>query len=125
MRYLIADDEIKERDVSRRQKTADQLIEHFQPEEDQADRRILFELTERKLEVEDYHDDTSMEDDVAFNDDGERIFSSAMQNRLSFINEILGRQRPPDEEATNAVEDEDGHVVQMSIPPPERRHRRD
>ena len=75
MRYLIADDEIKERDVSRRQKTADQLIEHFQPEEDQADRRILFELTERKLEVEDYHDDTSMEDDVEFNDDGDRIFS--------------------------------------------------
>lgn len=93
MRYLIADDEIKEREVSRRQKTADQLIEQFDPMDDPFDRRILYEMTKRRVEVEDYNDDTSQEEDVIFNESGELVINESIRNRLQFFNDILGTNR--------------------------------
>jgi len=71
------------------------------------------------VEADDYHDDTSQEDDLTFNDSGERVFTDAVQNRLSFLNDILGTNRPR-ENLGVFVEDFDGHMVQMSVPPPER-----
>ena len=76
-------------------------------------------MTERLIEADDYNDDTSQEDDVTFNESGERVFTNAVQNRLSFLNDILGTNRPT-ENLGVVVEDFDGHMVQMSVPPPER-----
>ena len=71
------------------------------------------------IEADDYNDDTSQEDDVTFNESGERVFTNAVQNRLSFLNDILGTNRPT-ENLGVVVEDFDGQMVQMSVPPPER-----
>ena len=63
LRYLIENDEIHEREVARRARTADQLIEEFDPEGDIYDRRILYELTQRRVAADDYQDDTTDEDE--------------------------------------------------------------
>ena len=63
LRYLIENDEIHEREVARRARTADQLIEEFDPEGDIYDRRILYELTQRRFAADDYQDDTTDEDE--------------------------------------------------------------
>lgn len=63
MRYVIENDEIKKKEIARRASTAQQLIEEFNPEQDDFDRRILFELTNRRINQVDYHDDTSFESD--------------------------------------------------------------
>ena len=65
MRYLIENDEICEREVARRAKTAEQLIEDLDPIGDIYDRRILFEMTSRRIEAEDYQHDTSFEEDTS------------------------------------------------------------
>ena len=64
MRYLIADDEISEKVISQRQKLPDKLIEGLEPVEDIFDRRILYEMSGRKIEDDDYPDETSEEEDV-------------------------------------------------------------
>ena len=64
MRYVIEDKEIKKKDIARRQSTANQLLEGFEPTSDDYDRRILFEIAKRRVEVEDYHNDTSFEEDL-------------------------------------------------------------
>lgn len=63
MRYVIEDDEIKKKEITRRQATAEQLIERIDPVNDKRDRRILFELTKRLVDENDYHNDTSFEED--------------------------------------------------------------
>ena len=63
MRYLIEDDEIQEQAISRRNKTAAQLIEDFDPVSDPYDRRILFEVAKRRVEPDDYAEDTSFEEE--------------------------------------------------------------
>ena len=65
MRYLIENDEICECEVARRAKTAEQLIEDLDPIGDIYDRRILFEMTSRRIEAEDYQHDTSFEEDTS------------------------------------------------------------
>jgi len=79
MRYLIEDDEINERDISHRDKTANQLIENFDAVNDPFDRRILFEVAKRRVVEEDYAEDTSFEDVVESNEQGE-------QDRLESLN---------------------------------------
>ena len=68
MRYVIEDDEINEQDISHRNKKPAQLIENFDPVHDEYDRRILFEVAKRRVEEEDYAEDTSFEEDE---DDGD------------------------------------------------------
>ena len=53
------------------------------------DRRILFEMTQRRVEADDYQDETSLEgeDDVESRDTIVRISD---ENRLAFLNDILG-----------------------------------
>ena len=63
MRYVIEDDEIKKKEITRRQAKAEQLIERIDPVNDKRDRRILFELTKRLVDENDYHNDTSFEED--------------------------------------------------------------
>ena len=51
LRYLIEDNEIVEKDIARRHTTAEQLIEGLDPKEDEFDKRILYELTERRVNM--------------------------------------------------------------------------
>lgn len=71
MRYVIEDNEIKKKEIARRQATAEQLVDGIDPVNDIHDRRILFELTGRRVEEEDYHNDTSFEEDI-FSDGHDR-----------------------------------------------------
>ena len=63
MRYVIEDDEINEKDISHRNKKPAELIEKFDPVNDPFDTRILFELAKRRVEEDDYAEDTSFEED--------------------------------------------------------------
>ena len=64
LRYLIEREDLKaEQSVARRFKTANQLTEDFDPIGDLYDRRILFELARRRVEVDEYKEDTSFEED--------------------------------------------------------------
>ena len=54
MRYVIEDNEIKKKEIAGRQATAEQLVDGIDPINDMHDRRILFELTGRRVEEEDY-----------------------------------------------------------------------
>jgi len=63
MKYVIEDHEIKKKEVVRRQATAEQLIDGIDPANDYRDRRILFELTRRIVDKDDFQSDTSYEED--------------------------------------------------------------
>ena len=63
MRYVIEDDEINDQDISHRNKKPAELIEKFDPVNDPFDTRILFELAKRRVEEDDYAEDTSFEED--------------------------------------------------------------
>jgi len=54
MRYVIQDDEVEKTDIARKEATEAQLVERFDPVGDLYDRRILFELTKRRVEEEDF-----------------------------------------------------------------------
>ena len=69
MRYVIENDEIKKKDISSRQLTAKQLIDGLDPVQDDYDRRILFEVSKRRVEEGDFRDDTSFEEDSSDEDD--------------------------------------------------------
>ena len=114
MRYVIEDNEIKKKDIARRQSTANQLVEGFEPTQDIYDRRILFEIAKRRVEAEDYHEDTSFEDDHLFGEEENISLSNLFgQNR----NEQM---RPSRVDALLNPDDFDdhGHDHVMSIPPP-------
>ena len=107
MRYVIEDDEIQNKEVARRQATADQLIDGMDPVSDMHDRRILFELTKRRVEAEDYYNDTSFEEDsFGDNQNGAGGQDEEVRNGL-LVDEENNRSRA-------------NHNLQMSIPPPER-----
>ena len=75
MRYSIRREDIGEgKSRARHQKTANQLTEDFDPISDIYDRRILFELSKRRIDSEDYTEDTSFEelDEIDFGDSGLR-----------------------------------------------------
>ena len=64
MRYLIEDGEqAKESNLFYNNMTAEHMIENFDAANDQIDKRILFELTGRKLDPEDYWDDSDQDQD--------------------------------------------------------------
>ena len=61
MRYVIEDNELQKNykdKCSVHDMTAEQLTEGFDPLIDKFDRRILYEMTGRKLDQEDYWDDS-------------------------------------------------------------------
>ena len=67
---------IKKKDIARRSSTANQLVEGFEPTTDIYDRRILFEIAKRRVDIEDYHQDTSFEEDLFGDEDGPGFFGS-------------------------------------------------
>ena len=74
MRYVIENKEIKKKEIARRQSTANQLVDDLEPARDDFDRRILFEISKRRVDAEDFHDDTSYEEDFDFGDDDDEGF---------------------------------------------------
>ena len=54
MRYVIQDEEVEKKEIIRKEETDAQLVEGFDPVGDLYDRRILFELTKRRVEEEDF-----------------------------------------------------------------------
>ena len=63
-RYLIGEDnKLKANDLFEDDMTAEHLIENFDSKNDKIDRRILYELTGRKLDPEDYWDDSDQDQD--------------------------------------------------------------
>ncbi len=73
MRYLIEDSEIKQTlPIIDRKMPADKLVLDFDPHNDTIDKRILFELTGRKIEPQDYLDDSSASSNSA-GEDTERL----------------------------------------------------
>lgn len=83
MRYVVEDSEIKKKDIARRQSTANQLVEDFEPTMSDFDRRILFEIAKRRVNLDDYHEDTSFEEDIW--DDGDEAAGVGQR-----INQIFG-----------------------------------
>ena len=63
MKYVIDHHEVKEEALAVHSMTAEQLIDGFDPLNDQVDRRILYEITGRKLNQEDYWDDSDQDPD--------------------------------------------------------------
>lgn len=62
MRYLIENgDQAKECTLYEHDMSAEQMIENFDPVNDYIDKRILYELTGRKLDPEDYWDDSDQD----------------------------------------------------------------
>ena len=120
MRYLIEDDEICERAVAPRAKTANELIENLNPIEDIYDRRILFEMTSRRVEAEDYQDDTSFEEDT------NNLEGYELARRRSFLYDILRRTTRGSSVPQSRIDDSDeereesNDATLMSIPPPYR-----
>ena len=60
LKYLIEDHEIKKErgSLGAHNMSAEQLIDGFDPLSDKIDRRVLYEITGRKLNPEDYWDDS-------------------------------------------------------------------
>ena len=75
MRYVIEKDQIMKEDIASRKETANQLVDGLEPTTDIYDRRILFEISRRRVDVEDYKSDTSFEDDL-FADEDDSVFDS-------------------------------------------------
>lgn len=99
LRYLIEREDLKgEKSVARRFKTANQLTEDFEPTADLYDRRILFELAKRRIDEDEYKEDTSFEEDP---------FESERGN--DYLSRLLGD--------VNLEGDHDHHdEIRMSIP---------
>lgn len=83
MRYVIEPTNFYQKEIANRQTTANQLIEDLDPIYDELDRRILFETTKRRVEADDFHEDTSFED--CDQDDSEEN-----QSKDQFINSLTG-----------------------------------
>ena len=115
MRYLIEDDEINEQDISRRNKTAAQLVEGFDPVNDPYDRRILFEVAKRRVEENDYAEDTSFEEEDNAGQGEEE--QEERRESLAFLRRLLNSARV-DGQTNDEVGDEHGFL--MSIPAPDR-----
>ena len=115
MRYLIEDDEINEQDISRRNKTAAQLVEGFDPVNDPYDRRILFEVAKRRVEENDYAEDTSFEEEDNAGQGEEE--QEERRESLAFLRRLLNSAR-----VDGQTNDEEGdeHGFLMSIPAPDR-----
>ena len=63
MRYVIENHEIKMGEIAKRSSTADQLVKDMQPTTDDFDRKILYEIAKRRVDIDDYIEDTSFEED--------------------------------------------------------------
>ena len=72
MRYVLEDNGVGEKEFEKKPATADQLIDGMDPVGDKYDRRILFELTKRRMEEIDYQSDTSFEEDMMDDDGGDQ-----------------------------------------------------
>ena len=57
-RFVVNDDQEVEQDMANHNMTAEQLIDGFDALSDKYDKRILYEITGRKLNQEDYWDDS-------------------------------------------------------------------
>jgi hypothetical protein len=86
----------------RKQATAEQLIDGINPVVDKYDRRILFELTKRRMDEDDFKSDTSFEEDLIGVNGGdkgqelERSLLSDGENNLNiFSNRMKMSIRPP------------------------------
>ena len=90
MRYVIENKEIKmeKKEIARRQFTANQLVEDFEPTKDEFDRRILFEIAKRRVHAEDYCDDTSYEEDLDFSGGDEGGFRLGKLFGTTAVDEI-------------------------------------
>ena len=99
LRYLIEREDLKgEKSVAQRFKTANQLTEDFDPIGDHYDRRILFELARRRVEEDEYQEDTSYEEDPFQSEEGN-----------DYLSRLLGDG--------NQAGDHDHHEeIRMSIP---------
>ena len=82
MRYVIENKEIKKKEIAKRQSTANQLVEEFEPLADIYDRRILFEIAKRRVDVDDYKEDTSFSD-------GEEVFGEGDEDEGENVNQHL------------------------------------
>ena len=111
MRYVIENDEIKKKDIARRQATANQLVEGFEPIQDIYDRRILFEIAKRRVDADEYHEDTSFEDDYLFGEEDTTLAGLLGRNQDQ-------RMRPSRVDALLTLEDSDDYGHGMSIPRP-------
>ena len=82
MRYVIENKEIKKKEIAKRQSTANQLVEEFEPLADIYDRRILFEIAKRRVDVDDYKEDTSFSD-------GEEVLGEGDEDEGENVNQLL------------------------------------
>ena len=119
MRYVIENSEIKQEEQEGRQSTANQLVEDFQPKVDIYDRRILFEIAKRRVDLKDYQDDSSFSDEMSDEEPDDNQNDNQLINRdrrrKSKVEELLGDY---------AVIDEDRHR-QMSKPGPKNEQAQD
>ena len=85
---------VKKSDIDRIRDTRgmshESLIRELEPEENEIDKRILYEMTGRKLKKDDYQSDSSFE--IEGDEDNNQTRTKSMLNRIESMRKDSGKQ---------------------------------
>ena len=85
---------VKKSDIGRIRDTRgmshERLIRELEPEENEIDKRILYEMTGRKLKKDDYQSDSSFE--IEGDEDNKQTRTQSMLNRIESMKKDSGKQ---------------------------------